>query len=406
MPAHRQFNHRFTEVTEVWRQNRCLKRSSINVYRLWILRFATYCCEKQLDEREQLSLVGVHKFSKWYARSRHIDFNTVFESARSALYAWATALQTLNESLPLWAPAKKALPSPSPLICEFSEHLRLERGNPEITIHKKIQHVIRFKKFVNERGHKLHQSRLPDIDEFVIVLRRRYARATVADICSTLRVFVRFLYMTERLPADFSSIMAPKTRPHERPHRTIAWEDVQRILRAVNRRTPCGKRDYALLLMMSTYGLGSGEAIQLTLDDIDWKAGTLHVVRPKTGSDFILPLLPAIARALADYLQHGRPPHAQSRHLFITMRAPHKQLACSVTIRHILHTHAQRAGVTATYLGTHVLRHTQACRQMELGIQPKLIGDILGHRNPESTSAYLRVATESLRHLALPVPPA
>jgi integrase/recombinase XerD len=88
------------------------------------------------------------------------------------------------------------------------------------------------------------------------------------------------------------------------------------------------------------------------------------------------------------------------------MRAPHKQLACSVTIRHILHTHAQRAGVTATYLGTHVLRHTQACRQMELGIQPKLIGDILGHRNPESTSAYLRVATESLRHLALPVPPA
>ena len=157
MPAHRQFNHRFTEVTEVWRQNRCLKRSSINVYRLWILRFATYCCEKQLDEREQLSLVGVHKFSKWYARSRHIDFNTVFESARSALYAWATALQTLNESLPLWAPAKKALPSPSPLICEFSEHLRLERGNPEITIHKKIQHVIRFKKFVNERGHKLHR---------------------------------------------------------------------------------------------------------------------------------------------------------------------------------------------------------------------------------------------------------
>ena len=88
------------------------------------------------------------------------------------------------------------------------------------------------------------------------------------------------------------------------------------------------------------------------------------------------------------------------------MRAPHKQLACSTTIRHILYTHAHRAGVTAQYLGTHVLRHTHACRQMELGTQPKLIGDILGHRNPGSTSAYLRVATENLRHLSLSVPQA
>lgn len=290
---------------------------------------------------------------------------------------------------------------------EFSEHLRLERGNPENTIYKKIRQLTRFKAFINERGRRLHQPRLQDIDDFVMALRKRYARSTVADICSTLRRFVRFLYITGRVPADFSSsILAPKIRPHERPHKTLPWEDVQRILRGIDRSRPCGKRDYALLLMMSAYGLGSGEAIRLTLDDVDWKASTLHVMRPKTGVDVMLPLLPAVARALADYLQHGRPIHAQSRHLFVTMRAPHKQLACSTTIRHILYTHAHRAGVTAQYLGTHVLRHTHACRQMELGTQPKLIGDILGHRNPGSTSAYLRVATENLRHLSLSVPQA
>jgi site-specific recombinase XerD len=86
------------------------------------------------------------------------------------------------------------------------------------------------------------------------------------------------------------------------------------------------------------------------------------------------------------------------------MRAPYKPLACAVSVRHILHAHAHRAGVTAPYLGTHVLRHTHACRQMELGAPPDVIGDILGHRDPDSTSAYLRVATERLRDLALPVP--
>jgi integrase len=200
------------------------------------------------------------------------------------------------------------------------------------------------------------------------------------------------------------SIVGPIVRPVERPYRALPWEDVQRILRAVDRSTPCGRRDYALLLMMSTYGLGSGEIIHLMLDDIDWQAGTVRVHRPKTGVEFLLPLLPAVARALVSYLRHGRPLHPQSRNLFITHRAPHKALACSVTVRHILHTHAQRAGVSAPFLGTHVLRHTHACRQLQLGTRPKVIGDILGHRDPESTSAYLRASLEGLRELALPVP--
>jgi integrase len=172
----------------------------------------------------------------------------------------------------------------------------------------------------------------------------------------------------------------------------------------IDQSTPTGRRDYALLLMMSVYGLGAGEIIGLTLDDINWRAGTLRIVRPKNGVEFTLPLLPAVGRALAGYLRGGRPQHVGTRHLFVTMRTPYKRLACSVTIRHILHTAAAHAGVSAPFMGTHVLRHTHACRQLELGSSPKIIGDILGHRDPESTSAYLRVATARLRELALPVP--
>jgi integrase/recombinase XerD len=82
---------------------------------------------------------------------------------------------------------------------------------------------------------------------------------------------------------------------------------VQRLLSAVDRSTPRGLRDYALLLMMTVYGLGAGEVIRLQFQDIDWEAATMSVLRPKTGVAFAVPLLPAVAHALASYLRHGRP---------------------------------------------------------------------------------------------------
>jgi integrase/recombinase XerD len=392
-------------IERIWRENRCLKRSSIQMYRYRVQHFIDYCRVRNLPESTQLTLAGVTGFSKWYARSRKVDFDRAFDVAHSALSTWAAARKTLGEELPPWAPATNPLSSLSPLLREYAEHLREHRGNPPGTIHTKVVHIGKLVAFLHVHRRGPQQARLTDIDGFLIECREQYARATAADIACSVRSFMRFMLASGRMTVDLApSIVGPIVRPAERPHRALPWEDVQRILRAVDRSTRCGRRDYALLLMMSTYGMGAGEIIRLMLDDVDWQAATVRVHRPKTGADFLLPLLPAVSRALANYLRHGRPIHAQTRNLFITMRAPHKALACSVTIRHILHTHAQRAGVSAPFLGTHVLRHTHACRQMELGTPPKLIGDILGHRDPESTSAYLRVSTEGLRQMALPVP--
>ena len=287
----------------------------------------------------------------------------------------------------------------------FVAYLNDVRGNPPQTVHKKLTHMAMFVEHCRKRHRVVHRARLKDIDDFIVTCRQRYARTTVADICSTVRGFQRFLCTTGRSSRDLSgSVLSPIVRVNERPHRALPWKDVQRILHAVDRTRPIGRRDYAILLMMSVYGLGSGEVIGLTLDDINWRAQTLRVVRPKTRVEFLMPLLPAVSRALVSYLRGGRPEHSSTRHLFVTMCTPFKPLACAVSVRHILHTAAQRAGVTAPFMGTHVLRHTHACRQLELGAAPKIIGDILGHRDPDSTSAYLRVATGRLRAMALPVP--
>ena len=393
------------DIEKIWRENRCLERSSIYVYQLSIGRFVNYCRQKCLSESTQLTLAGVTAFSRWYARTRQVNFQRTFDSAHSALSTWAAARTTLGEKLPPWTPAREPISELSPLLREFAEHMRDHRGNPPCTIHKKVKHIEAFIEFLRTRRRQPHQARLPDIDAFLMKCRERYARATAADIAGSLRSFMRFMLASGRMEIDLApSITGPIVRPAERPYRSLPWEDVQRILRGIDRSTPCGRRDYALLLMMSTYGLGSGEIIHLMLDDIDWQAAIVRVHRPKNGVEFLLPLLPAVARALASYLRHGRPLHPQTRNLFLTHRAPHKALACSVTVRHILHTHAQSAGVSAPFLGTHALRHTHACRQLQLGTRPKVIGDILGHRDPESTSVYLRASIEGLREIALPVP--
>ena len=246
---------------------------------------------------------------------------------------------------------------------------------------------------------------LTDLDEFLVGCAQRYARSTVADIAGSVRSFARFLLATGRISIALAdAVISPVQPKFERPRRALPWKDVQRLLRSVDTSTPRGLRDYALLLMMSTYGFGAGEAIRLQFQDIDWTAGTIRVMRPKTGVAFTLPLLPAVAKALAFYLRDGRPPNTPTRYLFVQMRMPFSPLSASSAVRHILVKHARVAGLDAPYLGSHVLRHSNAARQVDLGVRPRVLSDLLGHRDPESISAYVRIATETLRDVSLPVP--
>jgi len=396
---------RRTQVARVWRQNRCLRPSTIGLYLLWVQRFKAYCRVQELEEASQLTLAGVTTFATWYANKRGSNRDLAFAGARSALRAWALALGVLGYTPPRWEPAPEPRSPSCPLLEEFADHLARHRGNPAVTRKKKTAHIAGFLAFLRTRHHRVAELSLPDIDAFIVECRQHYARTTVADITSSLRGFVRFLHATGRLAVDLApSVMAPIVRRGERPLRALPWEDVRRILGAIDRTTAGGQRDYALLLLMSVYGLGAGEVLRLRLDDIDWRGAVLHVTRPKTGVQVELPLLPAVARVLVSYLRHGRPQQANTRHLFLSLRAPHGPLGASSAVQHVIHKHAQAAGVSAPYLGSHVLRHTHACRELEQGVPPKVIGDILGHRRPESTSAYLRVATERLREVALALP--
>jgi site-specific recombinase XerD len=391
------------DILRVWRAGRSIQESSANVYLQWIRRFRIYCAQRQLEEARELTLKGVRRFTRWYSRRRQRRLSSV-ANARSALYALSRVYQVMGLSVPTWRVEKRQPPATA-LLRAFAEHLTRHRGNPDQTVKGKLDHIAKFLAYLALHGKSWRALSLPTIDAYLIEASRCYARSTVAGMAASIRTFCRFLLTTGRISVDLAdSIVAPVQRKHERPRRALPWEDVQRLLRSVDTSTPRGLRDHAILLMMSIYGFGAGEVIRLQLQDIDWDTATLRVVRPKTGVAFTLPLLPAVAKALARYLREARPPNTPTRHVFVRINLPFGPLSCATAIRHIIVDHAKIAGVRASYLGSHVLRHSNAARQVDMGIRPRVLADILGHRDPDSVSAYIRIATQSLRDVSLPVP--
>jgi integrase/recombinase XerD len=388
----------------VWRADRCVQDVSARHYVRWIKWFRFYVDRLGLEEGVELTREGACRFAEWYGQHRRVDHKQLVR-AQSALHALNRVYEVMGLQPPKWSAPLPPVRPACALLQEYADYLARHRGSPPVTVEKRLAHVGRLLEHLAGRDKTWSTMALTDIDDFLVDLAQRFARSTVADIAGSVRSFSRFLLATERISVALAdSVISPVQPRFERPRRSLPWEDVQRLLRAVDRSTARGLRDYALLLLMSTYGLGAGEAIRLQFDDIDWVAGTILAIRPKTAVAFTLPLLPAVAEALARYLHDGRPRNTSTRHVFITMKMPFEPLSCASAVRHILVKHARAAGLNASYLGSHVLRFSNAARQIDLRIRPRVLSDLLGHRDSESISAYVRIATETLRDISLPVP--
>jgi integrase/recombinase XerD len=375
------------------------------VYLQWVRRFRTYCDKRKLIETEHLTAVGVRRFTRAYAGPRLRGQQSAQNSrnlASNALHAWACALGALGTPLPPWR--DKYVPSLSPLLTEYCHYRRVHNGVSERTLVRDVETARGFLAQLNRGRKSVPSAALTDVDVFVQRLATRLSARTVADVCSSLRAFLRFLEMTGRLRADLASgVVAPRYRTDERPPRTLPWRDVQQILRSISRSEAPGKRDFAMVLLLATYGLGAAEVLAIQLEDLDWHAGVLRVRRPKTNVPIELPLLPAVAKALTAYLRWERPPARSIHSLFLRKNMPYEPIT-SAAIRYRIRHYARLAGIPAKVIGAHAFRHSHASRQIDSGANVKVVSDILGHRSSSSTSIYVRVALKRLRVVALPVP--
>jgi len=296
------------------------------------------------------------------------------------------------------------VPLPEPfetVVPGFFEYLREERGLRAGTLDHYRHYLRRFEAYLAQVGcTNLASLSLPVITGFITTSAQECHHGTMTVLASSLRVFLRYLKREGVVRRDLSkSVETPQHYQLAGIPRSISWDAVRQMLDQVDRRTVVGRRDYAMLLLMVTYGLRAREVAALTLDDIDWKRERLHVRERKADHTTAYPLAPAIGEAIVDYLKNGRPA-VESRALFWRDQAPRAPLTY-VTVSTCAGKYLKKAGIPVSRPGSHTLRHACVQQLVNAGFPLKTIGDYVGHRAASSTMIYAKVQVDDLREVAL-----
>jgi site-specific recombinase XerD len=362
----------------------------------------------------QLRIVSV--FSQWLDR-RRITLEDVDEAVagrflfgRKKFARWRKAgrstlcrlLRQLQDQGVI-PPARPARLGPRDLMLEeYGEFLRINRGVSTSGVRDQSRVVRTFLSHKFGNG-TVHPSILcaEDVIGYIRDVSTNLSARTVQSRASYLRGFLSYLFQLGRTKCDLSAAvpMVASRRCPQLP-RYLELDQVDRLLRSCDRRTRIGKRDYAVLLLLARLGLRAGEVVHLTLEDINWRTGTL-LIRGKGARVDRLPLTHDIGTALAAYLRKGRP-DCDSRRVFIRHNAPRKGFANSVSVTDIVRFAMIRSGIKSHSYGAHMLRHSLATGMLRKGASLGEIGQILRHQSPQTTEIYAKVDLKALRALALP----
>jgi integrase/recombinase XerD len=364
-------------------------------------------------------------------KARHV--RTLAGVTRSRLRTCAPArsqddpnLSVLVRQLDRYFEAELALyaaPTPSRIeqcLVPYTSHLEQVRGFARSTC---TYHSRTVAEFLTHLGYERYPTRLSmvsrrDVETFLCKVGPRQTRASLQHVVSHLRAFLRFLAARGQIAAGVGAqIDTPRVYRGEQLPRALPWDQVQAFLKAIDRTTPMGRRDYAMFMLITTYGLRACEIVALTLDDLEWRALRLRIPQRKTRGALWLPMTNQVGTALLDYFQHGRPalavrrrplafrgnPPPPHREVFLRHRTPAGVLK-PTAVTEAFQGWVKRSGLSIPFQGPHCLRHSYAVHLLRSGVALKTIGDLLGHRTLESTTVYLRLAVEDLREVALDLP--
>lgn len=290
-----------------------------------------------------------------------------------------------------------------PALSAYRAFLEEHRGLADRTLSKRTRQLAQFADHLERSGVRT----LGDVDAghiraFLAELRGQ-APATRRTYGVTLRSFLRWAFLEGAIKKDLraAAIVARQYR-QAGVRDVLGEEELTRILSTADRGSRIGRRDYAVLLLAARYGLRPSDIRQLCLEDVHWREGVLRIQQAKTGRPLVLPLLPDVMAALADYLQHGRPT-TEARHIFVRHRAPFEPFVPTNNLAAILRTALRRAGLDQRpgRRGLYLFRHTLATRLLAADCSIKAIGDVLGHATSDTTREYATVDLSALRRVVV-----
>lgn len=233
-----------------------------------------------------------------------------------------------------------------------------------------------------------------------------FAPKTVVSKISVLRGLFKYLYLNEFICTSLADGL-PKVHSAARTTIPTVWsqDEIEKIKNVIDIGNPTGKRDYAVILLVSRTGLRSGDVLNLKLMDIDWIKNEISVTQNKTGETLRLPLMDDVGWAIIDYLKNGRP-ITKYPNVFVRHQAPFEPITSSATLYGMITRYISKAKLPIERkdrIGMHSLRHSLASELLQNNVELNTIADILGHSDPETTRHYLNVNLKALRQCPLKV---
>ena len=373
------------------------KRGSIKLYLARIARFSAYatgcgCSKSRPIPREIVD---------GYLRAR-----PTIALRWAAQVAIGHAARCCPERFATTPPQNKLDPDGS-LLATYLQHLRVIRGLQMKTCEGLILTARRMLAWQKEHLPGKPLSGLTA--KHVLAMTRDLLAACRSDgarssTTARMRSFLRYLRWANVNAQELAQFVprTPCWRQAHLPPR-LPWKDACRAVDAIETTTPSGVRDRAIILLLATTGLRNKELRDLELGDIRWRAGELVLRHTKGRRDRVVPLLEEASAALAEYVLHARP-QTTDRRIFLSLVPPIRALSTSSTVSRIVRSRLQRAGLPIQRGGAHLLRHCLATRLVEQRRPIKEVADLLGHRNIDTTSIYVKVAVPQLADVALPFP--
>ena len=373
-------------------------------YALWTVKYSvrlladfTTWMQQQGLAITELAELPVHNFfqHRYQLRRPHRDDRAILKK----LLAYLRTVGVIA------APVKAVGdPAYASIMQAFQQYLAFQRNLAPSTIHHYLNTAACFlNQCFGARPPNPDALCAQDVTDFMVQQARRYSAGQTQLIATALRSFFRFLLQQALITTDLAQcVPTPARRRLSTLPKFISADDVELLLHCVDQKTPEGRRNYAILQLLARLGLRAAEVAALTLNDLDWDAGEI-IVRGKGGRYDRLPLPDEVGQALANYLRDGRP-SCSTRRVFVRHRAPQRGFANAEAVGTIVHRALDRAGLHPAHKGAHLLRHSLATRLLRNGASLAETGELLRHRDLNTTQIYAKVDESALRRLALPWP--
>ncbi len=279
-----------------------------------------------------------------------------------------------------------------------------EDGLSNDTLQSYEIYLSRFSDYLDSRG----IIDIRDMDEAVVLgfseTFIRYSPSVIHCTLCSLRTFFHYLFENGFVSKNFAySVPRDGYRQQTKVPSAYPKEDVEKVLKSIDRGNPKGKRDYAIILIAARLGLRAQDICDLSFGHLKWEKNTIELLQGKTKKPIILPLLDDVGLAIIDYLKYARPECELNNEVFLRLTPPVGKLQAP-TLHSIVKQHMHTAGIrmqNGKKHGPHALRHSLASALLEENTPLPIISEVLGHTNTQSTSAYLKIDVNQLRMCSL-----